>query len=102
MTIAVITRARKKRLSIVRRAGGESPLRALDRSRQGGMGDTARYGGVRANRRATPHGVPALRWRRRSNSDNNGMLWGAGGRVSPDSPAHTRRESFASGVARLH
>jgi hypothetical protein len=80
---------------------GARPLRAPDRSRRGGMGDTARYGGVRASYPAAPHGARGLRWRTQSNSDNNGMRWEAGGRVSPDSPAHTERGESALGVARL-
>jgi hypothetical protein len=80
---------------------GARPVRAPDRSRRGGMGDTARYGGVRANYRAAPHGARGLQWRTQSNSDNNGMRREAGARVSPDSPAHTERGEPALGVARL-
>src|SRR3982751_38354 len=81
--------------------GGVWPLKAPDRSRRGGMGDTALFGGVRASYRVAPHGARGLRWRTQSNSDNNGMRRGAGEQVSPDSPAHTERAEFALGVARL-
>src|SRR3954468_2092962 len=81
--------------------GGAWPLRALDRSRRGGMGDTARFGGVRASYRVAPHGAPGLRWRTQSNSDNNGMRREAVDQVSPGSPAHTERAESALGVAPL-
>jgi hypothetical protein len=80
--------------------GGAGPLRVRDRSRRGGMGDTARFGGVRASYRAAPHGARGLRWRTQSNSDNNGMRREAGGRVSPGRPAHIERAESALGVAR--
>jgi hypothetical protein len=80
---------------------GVWPLRAPDRSRRGGMGDTARFGGVRASYRVALHGARGLRWRTQSNSDNNGMRREAGGQVSPGSPAHTERAESALGVARL-
>ena len=80
MTIAVSSNARKKRLSI-----GSDPRhtasRVPDRSRQGGMGDTARCGGARASYHVARHDARALRWRTQSNSDNNGTPQVAGDRV---------------------
>ena len=64
------------------------------------MGDTARFGGVRANFRVARRGAQALRWRTRSSSDNNGTRREAGDRPSPDSHALVEREGSASGVAR--
>ena len=61
--------------------GGIQPLMAPDRSRRVGMGDTARYGGVRASYHEVPHDVRALQWRMRSNSDNNGTPREAGVQV---------------------
>jgi hypothetical protein len=62
------------------------------------MGDTARYGGVRASCHVARRGARALRWHMRSNSDNNGTPREADARVLPDSLAHTERAEFASSV----
>jgi hypothetical protein len=74
--------------------------RVPDRSRRDGMGDTARFGGVRASFHAAHRVVRALRWRRRSSSDNNGTPRAAGGRALLDRPAQLERVVFASGVTR--
>jgi len=63
------------------------------------MGDTARFGGVRASFRVARRGARALRWRTRSNSDNNGTRREAGDRASPDSRALGERGESASGVS---
>ena len=91
MTIAVSSNARKKRLSIDRRAGRRLPLKAPDRSRRDGMGDTAQFGGVRASYRVTLRVVQALRWHRWNSWDNNGMPQVAGARMKPDTHGHTER-----------
>jgi len=72
--------------------------RVPDRSRRVGMGDTARCGGVRASYRAARHDARALRWRRQSNSDNNGTRREAVGRVLLGTRARSEREASASGV----
>ena len=64
------------------------------------MGDTAQFGGVRASYHAARHDARALRWRRQSNSDNNGTLREAGDRALLGTHAQSEREAFASGVAR--
>jgi len=64
------------------------------------MGDTARFGGARANYHVARHDARALRWRRRSSWDNNGTPRAAGDRALLDTHARTEREPFASGVSR--
>ncbi len=64
------------------------------------MGDTARFGGVRASFHGERRGARALRWRKRSSSDNNGTPQAAGDRARPGRRVPTEREAFASGVVR--
>ena len=64
------------------------------------MGDTAQFGGVRANFHGERRDARALRWRKRSSSDNNGTPQGVGDRARPGRRARTAPEAFASGVVR--
>ena len=64
------------------------------------MGDTARFGGVRASFHGERRGAPALRWRKRSSSDNNGTPQAARDRATPGRRVPTEREAFALGVVR--
>ena len=63
------------------------------------MGDTARFGGVRASFHGERRGARALRWRKQSSWDNNGTPPGAGDRARPGKRVPTERETCASGVA---
>jgi hypothetical protein len=64
------------------------------------MGDTARFGGVRASYRVARHDAPALRWRRQNSWDNNGTLQAVGDQALLGTHARIEREAFASGVTR--
>ena len=64
------------------------------------MGDTARFGGVRASFHGERRDARALRWRTRSRSDNNGTPRAAGDRARPGRHVPTEREASASGVVR--
>ena len=63
------------------------------------MGDTARFGGVRASFHGERRDARALRWHKQSSSDNNGTLLEAGDRARPGRRVPTERGTFASGVA---
>ena len=56
----------------------------LDQIRQTGMGDTAQYGAVQANRHAKLHGVQVLQLHKQNSSDNSGMQMVISGRVTLD------------------
>ena len=64
------------------------------------MGDTARFGGVRASFHGERRDVRALQWHKRSSSDNNGTLQVAGDRARPGTHVPAEREASASGVSR--
>lgn len=63
------------------------------------MGDTARFGGVRASFHGERRDARALRWHRQSSSDNNGTPLEAGDRARLGRRVPAERETFASGVA---
>src|SRR5674476_1158330 len=83
--------------------GGDAAgcVRVPDQIRQDRTGDTAQYGGVQASRRATPHGVQALRWHKENNSDNNGTQRVTNGPVRPGSLGRTVQALFSWSVADL-
>ena len=76
-------------------------VRVPDQIRRDGTGDTAQCGGVQASRRATPHGVQALRWHKQNNLDNNGTQRATNGPVRPGSLGRTVQALFSWSIADL-